>query len=809
MKFNFRKIASVIASAVMLGSTVGTALAATYPAPFVVGGSADAAIVVTSGSHGGSAVDWDAALGLQKDLKSHVTTATTSSTGTTTTGGDSYKIERSSTKFQLGKGTLDIVSGTITDSNMENLLADGTFLDSDNNEKDYTQKIVLANLSLGMFDDNDYAEDTPTVGIKINSGDPILNYTLTFSDDPAWNKLETTNIKLLGKEYYILDANTLTNNSITLLDSAESTTIAEGETKTINVGDKSYEVTASFIGQSSVKLVVNGETTNSLAAAQTYRLSDGSYVGIKEILYTAKDTGTSQVEFSIGSGKLQLTHGRDVELNEDTIPELKAYLGGNGTANLQSITIEWKADGDLFVAPNSEPTMPGFEAVKLVWGGMTYPVEENIVVEAGSDTYITLKNFPLQDSTEDINILYGNNSDWTGVGKDSNNRLATVGSGNLTFNKTYDYFVATYDDGTNAESYLMRATDFITSSGTNKTTIEYKNDGDWKEVEKEVQEGDEVSIGSVTLTIGAINYNRKSVVIAPGSHVNFNTLYSKEGLKVYLPWVNSTLINIVNATQYANDAAACTAAGFSLAPGELHTGKIQYNKTSTGPYNGTCVSTTTFNLTFSEEDRNENKGSGENITAVLGWNSATTPQAHVSDVVGEDPTFAEQDDTDVYESHVYSPLATKLLWDKSGDQDKLTLVYHGSESYGNVFVAEPSVSVTSESTTTEESVLVVKDTEIDSVKDKNLIVVGGSCINSVAAKVLGLTYPTCGADFTAATNVDAGKYLIKAVASPYNSEKTAVVVAGYEASDTKNGVLKLQEGVATDVGTEIIGPTVG
>lgn len=103
-------------------------------------------------------------------------------------------------------------------------------------------------------------------------------------------------------------------------------------------------------------------------------------------------------------------------------------------------------------------------------------------------------------------------------------------------------------------------------------------------------------------------------------------------------------------------------------------------------------------------------------------------------------------------------------------------------------------------------ILVVKDSEVSSVSNKNLVVVGGSCINTVAASVLGVTYPTCGADFTAKTNVDRGKYLIKAVKSPYNTAKTAVLVAGYDAADTKNAAAKLREGINTDVGTSNIYP---
>jgi len=793
MRFNFRKIASVLASAVMIGGTAGTALAANYPAPFVVGGAADAAIIVTSGGHAGAVIDWDAVFSLQQDLQSLVTT-TAATTTTTTTGGDSYKIERASTKFQLGKGILDIVSGTVTDTDMPNLLADGTFLDSDNNEKDYTQKIVLANLSLGMFDDNDYAEDTPTVGMQISSGNPVLNYTLTFTDQPAWDKLETANIKLLGKEYYILDANTPTNTSLTLLDSAESATIAEDETMTV----ANKEVSVTFIGDNQVKLNIDGEETNTLAEGETYKLSDGSYVGIKDIMYTSKTGAVSKVEFSIGSGKLELTDDQDIEMNDDSISRLKAYLGGQGGANLQSITIEWKADGDLFVAPDSEPEMPGFKAVKLTWGEMTYPAEEEIAVEAGGDDYIVLKNFPLKDSTETINLLYGNNVNWTGIGKDSDNVLRTVGSGNLTFDgDSDDYFVATYDDGTNAESYLMRATNFKRESSINKTTIQYKSDGAWTNVQSDVREGDDITLGSVTLTVGPIDYNGRTVVLAPGTSVNFNTLYSKEGLKVYLPFVNSTAQNSTTADVSCDNVTWYTGL----------TGPVNITNTY-GNVSILCYNNT-FNLIFSEEDKNENKASGSNITAVLGWNSATTPQAHVSSISGYDSDSEEVDDTDKYLSYVYSPLATKLLWDKSGDQYALTLTYHGGESYGNVFVAAPEVTVTPGTPAVEGGqILIRKDSEVDSVKDKNLIVVGGSCVNSVAAEILGVSYPTCGADFTTATNVGAGQYLIKAVASPYNAEKTAVLVAGYEAADTKNAADNLKEGHATDVGTENIYPVI-
>ena len=95
------------------------------------------------------------------------------------------------------------------------------------------------------------------------------------------------------------------------------------------------------------------------------------------------------------------------------------------------------------------------------------------------------------------------------------------------------------------------------------------------------------------------------------------------------------------------------------------------------------------------------------------------------------------------------------------------------------------------------------DSEVGSMSSKNLIVVGGSCINSVAADILGGAY--CGAAFTEATGVGSGQFLIKSVASPLNSAKTALLVAGYNVDDTQaaSQYLRTQD-VDTAVGAETV-----
>lgn len=81
MKFNFKKIASVLAGAVMATSTVAFAAAANYPAPFVKNGNADVAIVY--GSMPGADVDLVAAIDISTNLQ-YALAKQTGSTGTTT-----------------------------------------------------------------------------------------------------------------------------------------------------------------------------------------------------------------------------------------------------------------------------------------------------------------------------------------------------------------------------------------------------------------------------------------------------------------------------------------------------------------------------------------------------------------------------------------------------------------------------------------------------------------------------------------------------------------------------------------------------
>jgi hypothetical protein len=808
MKFNFKKVATVLGTALMLGSTVGMAAAASYPMPFVQSGAANVAIVVGSNA---ALTDGLAATKVAGDLATELAAQTASGstvTGATATGGDSYKLEKASTKFQFGLGMDDVDSSAIDDKELPTLLKDMVFEDNDNDEFDYKQTVTLANLSLNLFDDDDYKVDAPTVGFTVADGAQILNYTLDFTENPLWLDLDTADLTILGKTYYILSVGGV-NSTLTLLDSATDTEINEGETETLTVGDKTYEVSAKITSSSQVKLTVNGETTNTLSNGQTQKLSDGSYVGIKEISYNSKESGISSVEFSIGKGKLVLANGEEVEINDEDIDNLVVTLTNSSDVNkIDTLTIKWAADNDLFITEDTSILMPGFEAVKLSFGGMTYPAEETFMLKADGDDKIMLKDFATKETTADVYLLNGDGGNFSLIGKDSNNKLATGNRyGFVNFTEGVDdYFVLSYVSGDEAESYFVRATNFDDSDYANgeiTADFEYLVDGTWKDLDTAVNASDEVSIGSASFTVDWVsNETAKTVNLSVAGSNSFKKLISKEGLQLMLPWQNATVYNITNNTVYTA-AEACTIAQRALGNGELGTKTVGYNITGLPTYANVTAScnATSFVLNFTEEDKNDAIAGGNTFQITVGLDSDL--EVTISSIAG-DTTAYEVGESEVFRSFVQSALATEIKDDQSGDHETVTITYHGAESFGNVFVLAPSATIAAGSgstggSATELGSVTVTDAEISSVSSKNLIVIGGSCINSVASTLLGGA--GCGDSFTTKAGVNSGEALIK---SFDRSGKVALLVAGYNAADTEKAATYLvNNAVNTSVGAAL------
>ncbi|MFH1589741.1 MAG: hypothetical protein ABIB43_04205, partial [archaeon] len=741
MRLNFRKISALASSALMVGMTAGIATAANFPAPFVVGGTPNVAIVYGSGA---ASSDQLAATSIQTALSTFVTGGSS-----TATGGDSILIEKSADKVNLGNDAATVFVSAIDDDDLPVLLVDGTYTDDDNTEYDYTQKVNLgSSLDITHFSDTDYddligaSDRTPTIGIQIAGSAHVLNYTLDFTTHPAYNAatLETTTMKLMGRDYYVLDVLNGTTNKTTFLDSANSAVITEGQTSTVS----GRTVGIDYVSSTEVVLDVDGALTNSLAEGATYKLSDGTYVGIKDIRYAAKEAGVSTVEISVGSGKLEITHGSEVELNDESVEEIIGFLIDDSSEKLDKIVLMWTTDDEEFITPAASLTMPAFGALKLSMGAHTMTAQEETEVDGGSSR-IEIQT-TIKDGAVTIPILHSNTTgEFDFIGADTSNRLVT-GNGtddgtaipkvNITFDKTAGdkYMVLSYNSSTEAESYYIRG-DVITESTVTKVRLTNEVTGD----QKTAAIDDTISFGNVDVTIenvtriGGILENFNFTLNVGAS---MNVLYTADGMKIGLPYQANSTGNL-NGTW-----------GIDLTPAEV--------------VNNTGHNFDSYYLFFDTEDKDENIGGGDAFNMTLD-EAGTTNKLHVQAITTDGASY-EIGSTDNYEYYVTTDVATKIVHSTGGDYDSATITYPGGadkpEFKVNLYLSAPETVVGGTGTIGD---VLVTDSEVSTVSTKNLVVVGGSCINSAAATLVGGTY--CGSAWTSATGVGSGQFLIKSYAT--------------------------------------------
>jgi len=751
----FKKIATVLGSALMVGSTLGLAAAAAYPTPFVQNGVANVAIVV--GTAGAEASDMVAATDISADLAKDLSAQAVGGV-VTVTGGDSYKFEDVSDNLNVGD-SLATFASSLNDEDMSNFLASGKYKDTNRTEFDFDQTISVAGANVSFFADTNYDNKAPTLGVHYDRNAPVLNYTIDFNGPTSLAQYVDTDLPLMGKMYYVLSA---TSNSLTLLDSSASTTLSEGETTTLDIDGTSYEVSVDYISSAAdpeVKLVVNGETTDKLVGGDSYELDNGAYIAAKEVLYSAKESGVSKVEFTIGKGKLELIDGNEVQMNDNNVQGLTADLSDEST-----ITIVWTADEEAFLAGNSEVlTMPGFETIKLVWSGIEFPSAEMTVLDASDVMYLDTQ---VKDGALSLPLFEyassGNFSTQLGTVDDA---LVTNATASPIINLTIgDMFVATYisTDKKDYATYAYELQSVNNDTSTGKTEVVLHN----------IAGGDDITFSEIgrDRTKGKIRFNLTNaydvssqaewatIQLLPlsSAEVNASTVITDKGLLMTLPLSSAVLTD-----------------------GNL----------------------TTWTMNFTELNKDGEARSGETLNATISTDVADEA-IHVSAVGLPDGDQQETKTNDVYEGYVYSPLATMYKWDKSGDSNDFEVSYFGEEVIADVQLASTDAIVSTGNAVL--GTITVLDSEASKMSGKNLIVVGGNCVNSVAASLLGLSAgANCMADFSAKTDVANGGYLIQSFSK---DGQVALLVAGYSAADTtKAKTYLVNNNVETSVGTKLKG----
>ena len=717
MKINFRKISAIAASALMTGMTMGVAAAANYPAPFVSGGSANVAVVYGTGA-GVSDLDFVQAGNIQKSLAESVTGGSV-----TVEGGESFVLEKTSSKFHFGDSLTGIYS-VLDDGELEEFLADGTYKDGDIKE-DYEQTITLESKNLGLFSVKDYKNKEPTFGFQWANGDQILTYEITFDNEIPWADLAETDLPIMDKTFYVISAK---QGEIVMLDSAEKLVVSEGDSTTLAGKTVSIE----YIDTGKVKFNVDGEITKTLGNHEYAELDDGSYIVANDIMYASKESGVSKVEFSIGAGQIVLTDGAEVEINDDALDGVEAVF--SGTTGLTTLAFEWSADGKTFLTEENALTMPApFDSIKLVFNGLNFPSSaETIALEPGETLTLAMENYELPLMWWDgSSALLGEEDYLLKLAVANNatvyNSSAVALTGGIEVKVDNRMLVTAFDtDLADIETLYLEV-----------TALDYKTDSSFTVTLKDLLSGktvtfkdklDSEEVGDIEITLAGVN-SENAYFKFTGTGLNYNYAVSETGMLVVLP----TDVSSVNES-------------------------------------------TSATITFTEQDKDGDVGDGASITANVVATTDDTLHVNGHSLTGDDVEESE----DVMIAHQASDLASKVIWDTSEDDNEFEIQYYGQEVTAQVMVVGGDATI-SEGESTLGNIL-VKDSEVSSVATKNLIVVGGSCINSAAAALVGGT--KCGAAWTEATGIGTGQFLIKGYEDSTITTGLALLVAGYEAEDT-------------------------
>jgi len=763
MKFNFKKISAIAASAIMFGMTMGVATAASFPAPFSSSTSAGVAVVTGTGT---GVDDLTARSSIADYLAGQVE-------GGIVIPGDSWQVGTSSDDFELTESIKEVET-YIDDSDLA-LLTDGTFSNEKGDAK-YEQFLYFEDTASSsvLFTEDD--EDDIGLFFKISEGAVIARYVMDFTTnlksdietDDELSDIEDKDITFLGKTYTITTANNGTSGvELTLMSGAEKATVNNDET--ITVGGRAVTVLVSDTNVA--QFTVDGVTLDKMGKGDTTKLSDGTYLGVTDITYQNFAGGLMQATFHLGADKIEMKTGTSLNVNGESIGEAAVSITSTESAadiSISEISVNMTAEDDLFVpvggklsdADNlDEPEVLFSQNWDIVFNGLdSVNTEEITLKSSNSDKQYTLNFKNYNGDSISLPIVYATSSGLKGGEYDTADKDLLVLNASATITDE-DYFIL---NTANASDYAKDSRSFVVryrgADKTDDTNPKVKFD-------IEGMESRDVTLdpaGTFNLKLGGATFNFANA--SSGLSNNFNITLS-DVQKGY----------VFNATE--------------VGEGYIQM-RTQYNALVTVKNENVSDVTSDWEVKVyvDDQDKDGDKVSlstAKKVFAVTLSNSTTSTLEILSGSVTSDSAFLTNPDNDDETLTRTSYGAYVSVVDTSTAPAQITATIPES-------VVNPLVYVTSSaiSTTTEAGSMVFLDSDTG-WQSRNVILVGGSCINSATATALGVTYPTCDAAFTTATGVGSGQYLIQSVGDAFTSGKIALVVAGYSRADTTAAASRL------------------
>lgn len=821
-----KRLLALGTGAAMLGATTMGALAAvdlkSYPDMFVKDGTFDGVFVVGEKA---AAVDNLA----MTDIAASMKYKKASGAATTTVTGDNWRVATSSKKYELVNSnassgtnllgeTFNAINTFIGDEDLV-ALADGKWA---TNENDYTYQQFLffdaepvtPNNRIVKQDEDD--DDTTADFLFFRNGQQMARYRLEFTSTAKsdvtdstgaadttgtyLDDFEDTSLSLFGKQHTVVIARrpaaapTSDSVRLVLMSGANTDTLLEGESKTYDVKGTSYDVSSTFVDADECKFTVNGEATNKLKDGDTFVLADKTEIGVSEVLYQDYAGGVHSCTFFLGAQKMELRDddtsnsisSHNLKVGSEDIDGAAVIIEGtddNTSSSISVITLNMTAQDDYFVGKNGklseEIKTAGDEHQVLFNGG--FDIEYSGISEekthdlklktSGSRRYDldlydgdgNKVSIPVAYGVGNGNVTLGRES-WTGT-RANQKRLRLTEGDQIAKD---DYFVVsagTPSDGS-AKSFLL------SYSGSDRQTrtspkIKFKNLGNAETLEYSVTSLGVGTTGTVaTIKLGGFSFlleNRSSTLAD-----DFTLAVDADGGGA----VGTNTMNFIDS--YGSQWAFA----WNISGGDATTGTTTGLET-TGPGVGSPGNATNPNW-ISLTQTTPNADDYDNVvpsTLILNLTSTSDPEVRAA----QTGLVLITPDGQTNVGYGYTSMGTYIKYETpSGDPQEITMTYPELQRLPQVFVTSGATSTSTAASGDLTAVTIVDatklDSEVASLTAQNVVAVGGPCVNTVAAELLGNP-----ADCT--TGFAPGKARVKLF--EHANGKVAMLVAGYSGADTR------------------------
>ena len=903
MKFNFKKIASSLASMAMLGSTVGLAAAASYPAPFVDGGAADVAVVY------GSNLDLSAVT----DITTSLSSALAASGGTATTvSGDAYPLFTNSNPLQLNT-SINSVRTVVSESNLPSILGDTDF--SGNVDATTTFKLTMGSNPRVVYNKLPSSNDDPTVGVTFttNAKKYLYNATATFSKvvNLTHADSEGEDLMLFGQDFVI--ATNTDGSNLVLFKSAQKVSLsvggsAENPSEVVTVGGDTFTVELVAASDTAATVKVT-DSTGAFDQKEINEAASKKIRGLEVAVDTADEstaTNTIQAQLIIGANKLKLTDGSEVleGTEEDSIEGTNVDFTSGDPGNMSTLVLQaYAADTSSDAIRSGEAFLdPVFGNFRLAVTGLSIEADDtenreivSLGVSGNDKVNIGFTNWQANtlSSFEFINNessawgkrFLGDSGDWViqtrEMAKINDSAFAVVGneetgalirlrtlsnsSGSPIYGSDSVVFENVFDTSeTWSASITAEGTGTISIAGEEyAVTYRYDktNGADNAQFVRlnypDSTGADDIIVFPTIETKGGANLALVEPILIQldnwdGTNSNATKLRFPDG-DGYTD-ITAATHNSANHTWTINgigvnltDLGGSCSTGGVLCSTYPVIGKLTYNITTANKVNAGHVGTpatsgvntnnsivialmdpsgnTTINgpamILFEDKDENNVY---EAVVTQFGGNGDSNNGIGVSDIdftwnrdqnMGDAGSAAgsaygasglqQETDDDLYS--MMDLWGTVVTTDRS-TSDQYTAELSVPSEQVTVELYVDSIEGTGSATTLGDIKVMDDELATSGMQTKNLISVGGSCVNTLSSTLLGGS-AGCGASWTASTGAGDGEWVMETYANPWASTKVATLLGGWEQGDTANAAtyMTTQEDVSTDVGTKLKGST--